>query len=838
MTARAFQSTKLSRRKLSRLGVSATPVLPATALDHFAISVAASANAGDVVSVTLTAKQADGSTFTGYTGTVHATSSDPAATLPANYTFISADAGTKTFSFTLRTAGTQTVGFGDTTLGTTITSSGITVTVPAPVTGWDPRTALTGVTSWFRAGLLADANGAVVATGTDQVGTPHYTAPSAGLRPTRVNGAFGSNGGAVVSFSGGTFVGKVIDLHAGFSSSIGFRFRNLSALGMIAAIYADGDVANQQLQWFINPNGSVTVFVIHFGVNTGSAYNWIGRQTNPGTVNAGEDVVLTITYDGTASASGVKIFKGKTQVDTTDTINNSFGVWTGAPTRGFQVAGQGDVPANTAPMNVAEIINVSHAINSTELAAIADNLYTLYGLGTVTTQPTSSAVTIDRQVKVSTQVGMGFPSGTAGWGVQMMRIHRRANGDIYTNDLIQPTFPMAAGDEADYRRQIESWKWNGTNFTNQTITFEAGLQNGNTFENNGQLFVAGTPGGWQHVSSIRPPRLRLWDSTSGTVSDIGTGLWGGAEDGGAEWWYIGIGTDEVNHRMLVQRLILNPALPNSIGSPGANVPGYREIMLRNSSGVWSGPIRYTIPERYAYPFFFPIGTDGWVEYSTRDLSFADENITPPPGVSGGNAYAFDEVKRWYWSTTPTTAGPESSLTIRAERADQSYPDNRCQVIDAMVDHAGRHHLLIYARGPGTSYAYQTWHYVLNATTGAELGKVQVPLDASDKMRMFEDSTHRFWFVTVNQAVVNICSSSDADLAGNGYGVALTGASPLALTNLWSSEPGGGYLTDRLYIASPRSGGDTTLRDYADLLVPMYDSQYHAAFMMYVRVKVR
>jgi uncharacterized repeat protein (TIGR01451 family) len=48
-------------------------------------------------------------TLTGYTGMVHFTSSDPLAILPADYTFLPADAGAHVFSFTLNTVGDQTI---------------------------------------------------------------------------------------------------------------------------------------------------------------------------------------------------------------------------------------------------------------------------------------------------------------------------------------------------------------------------------------------------------------------------------------------------------------------------------------------------------------------------------------------------------------------------------------------------------------------------------------------------------------------------------------------------------------------------------------------------------
>jgi uncharacterized repeat protein (TIGR01451 family) len=53
-------------------------------------------------------------TLAGYTGTVHFTSSDAQAVLPADYTFVSGDAGTHTFSVTLNTLGDQTIAVTDT----------------------------------------------------------------------------------------------------------------------------------------------------------------------------------------------------------------------------------------------------------------------------------------------------------------------------------------------------------------------------------------------------------------------------------------------------------------------------------------------------------------------------------------------------------------------------------------------------------------------------------------------------------------------------------------------------------------------------------------------------
>lgn len=64
---------------------------------HFLVTVTGSPAVGVPASFTVTAKDDDDTTDTTYNGTVHLTSSDGAASLPANYTF---GAGTGTHTFT------------------------------------------------------------------------------------------------------------------------------------------------------------------------------------------------------------------------------------------------------------------------------------------------------------------------------------------------------------------------------------------------------------------------------------------------------------------------------------------------------------------------------------------------------------------------------------------------------------------------------------------------------------------------------------------------------------------------------------------------------------------
>jgi hypothetical protein len=100
---------------------------------HFSVSAPASTTAGSAFSVTLTALDAFNNKATGYTGTVHFTSSDGAAVLPTDYLFTAVDAGVHTFTnaVTLKTAGTKSVTATDTATKSITASGSLTVSSAA-----------------------------------------------------------------------------------------------------------------------------------------------------------------------------------------------------------------------------------------------------------------------------------------------------------------------------------------------------------------------------------------------------------------------------------------------------------------------------------------------------------------------------------------------------------------------------------------------------------------------------------------------------------------------------------------------------------------------------------
>lgn len=86
--------------------------------------------AGVTGSVTVTVQDQFGNTIPTYTGTIHFTSSDSQATLPADYSFLSADNGTHSFNggVTLKTLGTQSITASDVAAASlTGTQAGISI---------------------------------------------------------------------------------------------------------------------------------------------------------------------------------------------------------------------------------------------------------------------------------------------------------------------------------------------------------------------------------------------------------------------------------------------------------------------------------------------------------------------------------------------------------------------------------------------------------------------------------------------------------------------------------------------------------------------------------------
>lgn len=103
------------------------------AVSRFDVSAPTASTAGDTFNVTVTALNSLGAVGTSYSSTVHFSSSDALAGLPADYTFTADDAGVHTFTVTLKSAGSRFINVSE--VGTKIGGGAAVDVAPAAVSG-------------------------------------------------------------------------------------------------------------------------------------------------------------------------------------------------------------------------------------------------------------------------------------------------------------------------------------------------------------------------------------------------------------------------------------------------------------------------------------------------------------------------------------------------------------------------------------------------------------------------------------------------------------------------------------------------------------------------------
>jgi hypothetical protein len=182
----------------------AITVSAAATATHFSVSAPANATAGTAFSVTVTALTASNATATGYTGTVHFTSSDVSAVLPANSTLTG---GVGAFQATLNTVGNQTIAATDTVTASITGTSG-----PVTVTGVGPGPMLT-ISKTHAGNFTQGQQGAQYS----------LVVTNAGSGPTNGGGASSAtvqSTGSIYATGGGSTPPTIITLPSGATSVV------------------------------------------------------------------------------------------------------------------------------------------------------------------------------------------------------------------------------------------------------------------------------------------------------------------------------------------------------------------------------------------------------------------------------------------------------------------------------------------------------------------------------------------------------------------------------------------------------------------------------------------
>ena len=172
-------------------------------------SVAAGAQSGLQISVV----DAFGNVAAGYTGTIALTSSDAAAQLGAQGTYVASDAGNRAFSVQLRTAGTQTVTATDTVNGAITCQASVSVVPGSTLLAVTFPTLGTGLDAWAGTPVTArvtaqDAQGNKVS---DYAGTVAFTSSDgAAALPANVTFVAGDAGQKDVTATFNTLGAQVL----------------------------------------------------------------------------------------------------------------------------------------------------------------------------------------------------------------------------------------------------------------------------------------------------------------------------------------------------------------------------------------------------------------------------------------------------------------------------------------------------------------------------------------------------------------------------------------------------------------------------------------------------
>jgi hypothetical protein len=219
---------------------------------------------------TVTAYDASGNVATGYTGTVHFTSSDPQAMLPANMTLTN---GTGTFSATLKTAGTQSITATDTvTMTLTGTQSGITVTANAatstmltssrnPAAPGQPVT-LTATVSTTAQGAGTPVGNVIFFDGTNPLGTVALTNGVATLTTSTLSPGRHT---LTATYTGGIQGGVTFapSLSAALTQTVAFRYFAVGGAPGLVQVRrdSDGSLVTEFAPYGSGYTGAVTVAV-------------------------------------------------------------------------------------------------------------------------------------------------------------------------------------------------------------------------------------------------------------------------------------------------------------------------------------------------------------------------------------------------------------------------------------------------------------------------------------------------------------------------------------------------------------------------------------------------
>jgi hypothetical protein len=277
---------------------------------HFTVSTPASAKAGTSFTFTVTAANSSGATITNYLGTIHFTSSDPAAVVPGNYTFTAADKGVHTFTATLKTAGGETITGTDVANSATTGSGAITITPAAAsklVFGQQPTDTVAGVAISPAVTVRElDAYGNLVTSDnatqiTVAIGANPAAGTLSGTRIVTVSGGVATFGTLSINNAGN---GYTLTAKSGILTSATSSSFSITATGGNGNLIEDFETGGS---WNVTGFGGATAFLSSQAAHDGSlglddygGSDWIYRNDAAATVKRGDSISVWLKFNAAA----------------------------------------------------------------------------------------------------------------------------------------------------------------------------------------------------------------------------------------------------------------------------------------------------------------------------------------------------------------------------------------------------------------------------------------------------------------------------------------------------------------------------------------------------------
>jgi hypothetical protein len=338
-------------------GSSSPPPLTPDVATHFSVaSATVTPTAGTAFNFTVTALDGSNGVVSSYAGTVHFTSSDGQALLPANSTLTN---GTGTFSATLKTAvGGQTITATD-TITASITGTSNSIKVTGPATHFSvvaPANDAAGTSFSFTVNALDASNNLV----TNYAGTAHFTSTDAQAAlpadSTLINGKWSSyfNRTGTLSATLKTLGGQTITATDAVTASITGTSNSINVTGP-ATHFSLTAPANAT----VGTAFDITVTALDASNNMAASYSGTVHFTS----NDGQAVLPanSALANGTATFPATLKTLGGQTITATDTFTASI---TGTSSS-IKVSDPPPPVINTTPAPPAGAVNLPYSFNFT-----------------------------------------------------------------------------------------------------------------------------------------------------------------------------------------------------------------------------------------------------------------------------------------------------------------------------------------------------------------------------------------------------------------------------------------------------------------------------------------